>query len=212
LTEDAIPPAVEGSFLDDAMRERLALLYRAQGRHYHGLPHVAALLDLAAGHADLVADRPAVEAAIWFHDAILDTRRGDNEARSADLAREWLVGRAPQGEIDAVAAMIEATAAHAVPAAAPIPLARDTALFLDLDLSILGSSPERFDAYEAAVRREYDWVGEEDWKKGRSEVLRRFLGRSAIYATDRFRSMLEASARSNIARSLTKLAGGAQKL
>lgn len=209
-------PTVDGSFLDEAMRERLASLYRAGDRHYHGISHIEDLLELADTHADLVADRQAMEAAIWFHDAILDTRRGDNEARSAELAREWLKGRAPGERIEAAAAMVEATASHAIPPSASTARKQDIALFLDMDLSILGAPPERFDAYEAAVRREYAWVPEEAWRKGRSEVLRRFLDRPAIYATDRFRRMLEDSARANIVRSLERLGSGgtegAQKL
>ena len=146
-----------------------------------------------------------MEAAIWFHDAVLDTRRDDNEARSADLARQWLAGRAPSERIAAVAMMIEATATHAIPRTASASLEKETALFLDMDLSILGASPERFDAYEAAVREEYAWVPEDAWRKGRADVLKRFLERPAIYRIPRFHDAMEKQARANIVRSLEKL-------
>src|SRR5262249_41082694 len=65
--------------------------YSATDRHYHGVRHIAeclrALRDVRAW-----AERPAeIEAALWFHDAIYDTHRNDNEARSADWARRALL-------------------------------------------------------------------------------------------------------------------------
>ena len=196
---------VAGSLLDDSMRQRLSVMYRAADRHYHSMTHIDDLLALAERHADLVADAPVMEAAIWFHDAILDTRRNDNEARSADLAREWLAGRADPERVERVALMIESTASHVVPGDLAADLRGQIMLFLDMDLSILGADAERFDAYEAAVRHEYDWVSEEAWRSGRSQVLRRFLERPSIFATLRFRETFEATARTNIARSLARL-------
>lgn len=195
-----------GSFLDDDMRTRLAALYGAADRHYHGMSHIEDLLALAHDHADLVDDADALEAAIWFHDAILDTRRADNEALSARLAGEWLVARAAAQRVEAVIAMIEATATHVIPNHVTPSVRNDMSAFLDMDLSILGASPERFDEYEAAVRKEYSWVEDDAWRQGRALVLQRFLDRPVIYATPRFRDLYEDAARANIARSLSKLA------
>ena len=63
------------SLISDPVRAELLAAYAAPERHYHGLRHIEALLGLAAQHADAIADRDAVAAAIWFHDAIYDTRR-----------------------------------------------------------------------------------------------------------------------------------------
>jgi predicted metal-dependent HD superfamily phosphohydrolase len=196
---------MEQSLLDETMRRKLRDMYGAPDRHYHAVSHIEDLLALAERHADLVTDPEVTEAAIWFHDAILDTRRSDNEARSAALAREWLTGLAEPDRIDRVAGMIEATARHEVPAGLGGEQRDQVLLFLDMDLSILGADAARFDAYEAAVRREYDWVPEDAWRKGRADVLRRFLDRDAIFATPRFHTQCEAQARDNLERSLARL-------
>ncbi|TIV07105.1 MAG: hypothetical protein E5W00_16425, partial [Mesorhizobium sp.] len=79
------------------------------------------------------------------------------------------------------------------------------ALFLDMDLAILGATPDAFDAYEQAVRREYGWVQEPMWRAGRSAVLTSFLARPHIFHTEEFRQRFEPQARQNMARSLKAL-------
>jgi predicted metal-dependent HD superfamily phosphohydrolase len=196
------------SLISHPVRAELLRAYAAPERHYHGLRHIEALLGLADQHADAIADRDAVEAAIWFHDAIYDTRRSDNEERSAQLATARLADTAAPDRIASIATMIRATAGHAVPAFADAAAAQDCALFLDMDLAILGSPPADFDAYEQAVRREYDWVAEPQWIAGRRVVLAGFLARPAIYATAAFRATHEAAARRNLADAMARLDRG----
>jgi predicted metal-dependent HD superfamily phosphohydrolase len=189
----------------EPLRAELICAYTASGRHYHDLRHIETLLGLADACADLIADREAVEAAIWFHDAIYDTRCRDNEERSAALAVARLAGTADDDRIARIAAMIRATAGHALPDFDEADARGDCALFLDMDLAILGTPAPEFDAYEAAVRREYDWVPEPQWKLGRRAVLAQFLARPAIYATRHFRASHEAAARHNLARAIGRL-------
>jgi predicted metal-dependent HD superfamily phosphohydrolase len=193
------------TLISDPTRAELVRAYAAPNRHYHDLRHIESLLELAQTHADAIADRDAFEAAIWFHDAIYDTQRPDNEDRSADLAVARLTGTAAPERIARIAAMIRATADHRVPDFSDAGAAQDCALFLDMDLAILGASPADFDAYEAAVRREYDWVTEPQWRAGRREVLASFLARPAIYATAQFRASHETAARRNLAHVIARL-------
>ena len=196
------------TLISEPLRSELVPAYAAPDRHYHDLRHIQALLSLADACADAIADREAVEAAIWFHDAIYDTRRSDNEERSAALAAARLAGTANEDRIARIAAMIRATANHVVPDLDDAAAKRDCALFLDMDLAILGSPLDDFDAYEAAVRREYDWVPEPQWKLGRRAVLAAFLARPAIYATQRFQASHETAARRNLARAIARLDEG----
>jgi predicted metal-dependent HD superfamily phosphohydrolase len=193
------------TLISDPVRAELVRAYAAPDRHYHGLRHIDALLDLAEKYADAIADADAFEAAIWFHDAIYDTRRQDNEEKSADLAVARLAGTTSHDRIARIAAMIRATAGHRVPDFADADAAQDCALFLDMDLAILGGTAAEFEAYEHAVRREYDWVSEPQWRSGRRAVLAGFLERPAIYATVCFRASYEAAARRNLEDAVAQL-------
>lgn len=191
--------------MDEALKTELRALYGGAGRHYHGLGHIDELLRLADEHRASLADPEAVEAAIWFHDAIYDSRRKDNEEKSAALAAERLARRTDPRRLQRITDMIEATARHVMPDVDDAAARRDAAFFLDMDLAILGAPAEIFDAYERAVRREYAWVDDTIWRAGRSAVLRSFLSRPHIFHTDLFRESREVRARENLARSLAAL-------
>ena len=191
--------------IGEALKSELSALYRAADRHYHGLAHIEAMLALAAEYRRLLHDPEAVEAAIWFHDAIYDSRAKDNEARSAALAERKLAGRTQPARLARIMAMINATATHQLPALEDEGAAGDAAFLLDMDLAILGAGPGAFDAYEQAVRREYGWVEEPMWRAGRASVLKTFLARPRIFHTAEFRRRFEPRARRNIERSLAML-------
>jgi predicted metal-dependent HD superfamily phosphohydrolase len=75
----------------------------------------------------------------------------------------------------------------------------DAALFLDIDLSILGAVPERFAVYDAAIRREYEHVPDDLYRTGRRAVLKTFLERDPLYLTKTFAVRFEKQARANLA-------------
>jgi len=151
------------------------------------------------------ADEPAlVELALWFHDAVYDPRRSDNEEQSAQWATTALTQAGADPSIaEAVADMIRATD-HGNPKPTG-----DTALLCDIDLAVLGEPPRRYDRYERAIRAEYQWVPEECYRAGRAEVLGTFLERDRIYATACFRRRHEPRARQNLARAVAQLKGNA---
>ena len=72
--------------------EALLARWSEPHRSYHALSHLAAVLrrlDRLAAAGTTVDD--AVELAAWWHDAVYDVRRADNEARSAELASGVMV-------------------------------------------------------------------------------------------------------------------------
>jgi len=66
--------------------QRLHTAYTESWRAYHNLDHIGHCLAELAAVRQLADDPIALEAAVWFHDVIYDTRRKDNEERSAGLA------------------------------------------------------------------------------------------------------------------------------
>jgi len=164
--------------------------YAEPHRHYHTLAHIEHMLDLLP-HAD-----ETVQAAVWFHDAIYGA--GKDEEQSAVLARRALGElRFPPDVIEAVEALILATMTHD---RADVPAGHGA--FLDADLAILGSDEARYRAYVDGVRQEYSWVPEAQFRDARGAILRRFLARPFIYATEEFRKTFEQRARANIEREL----------
>jgi len=196
-----------GAGTADGVWVRLDVLHGEPGRAYHNWSHIAAMLaDLAAlrDHAAFTSvDFDELELAIFFHDAVYRPGQADNEAQSAALFREAAGGQPAMGpaSLHRVVEMILATARH---------LPSDdlaTQLLLDLDLAVLGGSPQDYARYVAAVRTEFSVVSDAAWRQGRAAVMRRFLDRPALYQTAVFRR-LEAQARANIAGEIEALESG----
>lgn len=179
------------------------MLERAYGerhRHYHNAAHIAACLKLYDALHGLAEHPHDVELALWFHDAVYNTRAADNEERSAALANRFLTtAGAPAQRRARVAALIIATK-HDAPAPD-----RDSQLVSDVDLSILGVTSEQYDAFEQSIRREYWWVPPHVFRRKRREILESLLQRERIYHCDQLHEVLEAPARANLARTVAAL-------
>lgn len=178
---------------DEALFDRLLAAYAEPQRHYHTLQHLGECLDWLDRTRD-AAGRPAeVALALWFHDAVYDVHAHDNEARSADWAREALLSAGVAADTaERVHALVTATKHDAVPSG------RDAVLLVDIDLSILGATPARFAEYEAQIRREYAHVPPDQFAPRRREILQRFLARDPLFQTEALRSACESQARRNL--------------
>jgi predicted metal-dependent HD superfamily phosphohydrolase len=184
-----------------SLRSRLEAMYAEPQRTYHTQMHVDALLQWLSHWRFLARDAWRIETAVWFHDAVYEPRRADNEVRSAALARTELAALGwAEGDVDRVVAMVLATERHDASQADA-----DTLLFLDLDLSILAQAPVVYERYRLAVRDEYAWVEESAYRKRRAAVLRGFIDRDEIYRRPELQAVWEQSARSNLARELELL-------
>lgn len=183
-----------------ALLERLLAAWSEPQRQYHTLQHLGECLANYQTLAHLPEHPLEVQLALWFHDAIYDLGRPDNEARSAEWARaEILTAGLPAAMAERVEALIMATCHHANP------VGIDAEVVVDIDLWILGAPVERFDEYERQVRREYGHLPEAVFRAGRMAILEQFLARPTLYGTAEFRSRFEAVARENLGRSLRVL-------
>ncbi len=188
-----------GVMAESNVFETIATAYDSPHRHYHNRQHIDSCLLLLEQHADHALRPAEIAVAIWFHDIVYDSRRRDNEERSATAAENFLnQHHAPADAVKRITSMIRATQDHQSDD-------RDTKLLIDIDLSILGSSPDEFDAYDSAIRREYSWIPDRAYRSGRHRVLESFAARQWIFQTEPFRLQFEQQSRKNLGRKLRQL-------
>jgi predicted metal-dependent HD superfamily phosphohydrolase len=176
--------------------DRLTAAYSESHRHYHNLRHIAECFQEFEAVRDREASLEAIEFAIWFHDAIYDTKASDNEEKSAEWARGFL---ATSDLSEQVSNLVLATKQH------DIRLDPAAPLLVDIDLSILGQPEKRFWEYEAQICAEYAWVDPAVFSEKRAEILETFLKRDRLYSTDWFFHRYERQARQNLQASIDRL-------
>jgi len=176
-------------------------LYDEPDRHYHNIDHIGTMLVVFKSARPKCTMPNEVTLAIIFHDAVYNPRAKDNEEKSAELAVETLATfGVPKVSLDLIEEFILCTKHH-IPTAHPA-----STLMIDTDLSILGSPDEEYDKYSRAIRAEYSFVSDEDYRVGRTNVLTSFLGRDSIYLLPWFHERFEVQARENIAREIATIA------
>jgi len=173
-------------------------------RRYHNLRHLQECLHLLERWGRDEPARHEIGVALWFHDAVYDPKRDDNEDRSARWATRALRElEAPDATRRRVAKLIRATAHSNSSTAGRALNAPGTALLLDIDLAILGADRARFEEYERQVRLEYGHVQEREFAQVRASLLRSLLS-GPIFRTDPAHAELEVRARENLLRSLDR--------
>ena len=188
-----------------AVFQDLCRRYSEPGRAYHNIDHVAAMLDTVSIFEEGLHDPVAVRQAIWFHDAVYDPKRGDNEEQSARYAMAALKGGAWDSLRMRVMMLIGNTKTHQAP-----PCDTDCQILLDADIAILGASPADYDRYARAICEEYAWVPEDDYRTGRRRVLNDFLDRERLYNTEVLFQTHESAARANLRREIDWLTDSPQ--
>lgn len=185
---------------------QLVTAWSAPNRRYHTLRHLQECLQLLERWGKDAAARHEVGIALWFHDAVYEPQRDDNEDKSARWAAKALkdLGVA-EDKVRRIGKLIRATR-HVPPSATARAVRVDGLdLMLDIDLAILGSDRARFEEYERQVRLEYRHVADEAFARSRADFVEALLGASPLYRTEIARSELESSARENLKRSLRTL-------
>lgn len=172
----------------------LVEVYSDCSRHYHNLEHIHQLLNLLSEVEDRCECFSGLQLTAWFHDYVYNPQANDNELKSALYAAKILnqLNLEPK-IIELVTQIIVSTQKHK-----PLIESRDNLIFLDLDLAILGTSPDKYSEYAQQIRKEYSYKCDRDYSRGRKQILTIFLSRPKIYYTDYFYSKFEQQARNNI--------------
>ncbi|MFT3726889.1 MAG: hypothetical protein QM759_03600 [Terricaulis sp.] len=175
----------------DALGAALIGAWSEPQRRYHDQSHLLWLLEEADRRAAMIREPAFVGYAIWFHDAVYQPGRTDNETLSAEWARTALAARP---ELAArVAHVVDMTKNHAAGEAEG-----DAALFLDMDIAILGAPHEVYRDYAAAIRAEYPHVTDAAFVAGRGAFLEAQLKTTRLFRTDLYESEIGARARANM--------------
>ena len=196
------PCSAIGIDRDSARRQGdlLVLAHSEMHRRYHDLTHLDECFAVVDAMPDLTQqDRHIVDLAIWFHDAIYDPTRSDNEVLSASMARNFL----ESAEVscgDEVGDLIEMTAGHM-----PRDVTPRSAAMHDADLAILGAEESRYHEYAGQIRAEYAHVPDAEFTVGRGRVLGSFLALEQVYLRPDMRRRLEPQARENMRTELDAL-------
>ena len=185
--------------------------YREPGRHYHTWAHVADCLRELRRARPAPQEAAALELAVWFHDAVYDPARQDNEERSAALASRGTSALGLPPALGREASRLILATRHVGPdepegAANPsAPGVPGEALVRDIDLAVWGGCWARFLRCERRIAREYSGLPLERFRAGRTALLRCFLRRPFLYATPEFRRRYERRARENLTHALARL-------
>lgn len=180
--------------------EKLIQAYTGTDRRYHSLPHIHHCLLEHESVRNVCPEPTAVEAAIWFHDVVYVPPSLVNEEESARVADQTLpVMGMPEKTSQLVHELILDTKHQSKPRT-------QAGLFMvDIDISAMGQSFERFDADGRNIRQEYHHVDEATFNRNRTALFERLLSRPSIYYTQVFRDRYEVKARENISRTLSRL-------
>jgi len=170
-----------------------------QGRAYHNLRHIEAALETyLLITEDLSPEKGAqITLALCYHDAVYDSRAKDNEAKSAELADQeladlgiWFEDRTEIGRLILLTQQHQTTDDDL-----------SGAIVIDADLAILQAPAKEYDRYAAAIREEYSWVPDEEYRMGRTKVLKGLLGRRLFTS----RLLDEDAAKANLRREIETL-------
>jgi predicted metal-dependent HD superfamily phosphohydrolase len=169
-------------------------------RRYHDLAHLAAVLGIVGELVGPAADPDAVRLAAWYHDAVYDPQRSDNEQVSAERARAGLRGLVADERVAEVARLVLLTTGHD-----PEPGDANGAVLCDADLAVLASPPPAYAAYASAVRAEYGHLSDAEFTAGRIAVLERLLGLPRLFRSPAVPEAWTARARANLTAELSLL-------
>ena len=179
--------------------------YSEPQRHYHSWAHVEALLRHFEDLRGEFSEADLVLWALYYHDVIYDPKEPDNEEQSAELLKAEAADYLSSKDLRFTYDIIIGTKRHERVGEHSESRNYDMALFLDIDLSILAAPLSVFDEYELNIRKEYAFVPEEAFRKGRGDILKTFLNRPRIYYSDVCYDRWEAQARANLERSVERL-------
>lgn len=174
--------------------------YSAPKRFYHNLAHLTALLQFLLNYKQEIENWNALLFSVLYHDIVYNVLRSDNEERSAAIAVKRLQTlNVDPATINICTGQILATKKHADSGN------KDTNLFTDVDLMVLGQTATAYQEYCKQIRKEYGVYPDFVYQPARKKVLLHFLQMPRIYKSPTCFSLFEEKARANLKAELQEL-------
>ena len=169
--------------------------------YYHRPGHIYDCLSLLYDESLRNFITSELKFALLYHDVMYDPKAKDNEENSAALAVIDLsdVYRYNEVGLNKIVELILLKKHTGTPTDDS-----ESQCMLDVDLSILGSEPYKYKSYADGIRREYSFVSDDDYRRGRVDFLTKLLQRPKIYYK---LTRLEELARTNIQNEIMHLRG-----
>lgn len=176
--------------------DEISRCYLETARAYHTLDHIRSLVDLIEEYSADIDNKSMLLFTAFYHDIVYVPGSGTNEKDSAAIAMARMKQlHVPNKMIQETNELILLTKSHADVNPSTT---QDMLLFLDMDLSILGTSPEVYRRYCANIRKEFKAFPDFLFRNGRRSFLKSQLERPLIFHTKQFRNRYEAQARINM--------------
>lgn len=157
--------------VSDTLWEEIETRYSEPHRAYHNLNHLYQMLGEFEKVKAQLEDSEMVLFALYYHDLVYDPKSKTNEEeRLLDLEIR-------KERINLCLDHILATKSHRLGDNSNT----DTKYFLVMNLSILGSEESQYLEYTKNIRKEYSNYSDEDYRKGRIQVLDHFSETIRLY-------------------------------
>lgn len=171
------------------------------GRAYHNLDHIEDFFNKLLLHKESTFCYEDMLFAMFYHDIVYEVSSTNNEFNSAEIAKLSLQSlNVPKYKVENVIELILATKTH------ELSKKEHVNLFIDIDLSILGSDIDTYNDYIKKIGGEFlSYYGAYKFKKGRESFLKFMLTKDRIFKTKFFFERYETQARINLSKELMKL-------
>jgi predicted metal-dependent HD superfamily phosphohydrolase len=204
--DDLIVETVEFVLGKASKRNKLIVLgkimaaYNNAARGYHNALHIIEFIEESKKRG--LSGRKDFMAAVLFHDIVYEPDRfvpeyrgPSNEEESALFCKTALYNCHVSGDvIQRACDLILMTQKHIAPKGD-----RDAALFIDMDMSVLGSASSRYETYARGVAKEYLQVFKPaEYIAGRTKFLKSQREKESIFLTPHYKP-LNVPARENMA-------------
>jgi len=171
-----------------------------KNRYYHDMSHIDRLLNYIDDFDVNMKERTMLEIAVWFHDIVYVPQIKYNEELSTDMCDVFTNGISlDKRYIDIITNLILVTKHD------DTVITQLEKIMVDLDLKDLGDPI--YWSIGNLVRKEFEHLSEEEWKKGRVIFLKKMIQKDYIFMTKEYRTICEKESRINLQKEIELLVG-----